>query len=66
MIYLRRAQTEEAVAEFRRALDMKNTLRVPYKCSVCGTKQRDYPARCEICGTWNSYCFEIEEEVCVF
>ncbi|RME63173.1 MAG: DUF3808 domain-containing protein, partial [Nitrospirae bacterium] len=50
MIYLRRGQTEEAVAEFRRALDMKNTLRVPYKCSVCGTKQRDYPARCENCG----------------
>lgn len=66
MIYLRRGQTEDAATEFRKALDMKNTLKVPYRCSVCGTRQKDYHGRCENCGTWNSYCFEIEEEVCMF
>lgn len=66
MIYLRRGQADEAAAEFRKALDIKNTLRVPYRCSSCGSVRRDYPARCPACGTWNSYCFEIEDEVCVF
>ncbi len=66
MIYLRRGQADEAAAEFRKALDIKNTLRVPYRCSACGTQRRDYPARCPVCGTWNSYCFEIQDNLCVF
>jgi tetratricopeptide (TPR) repeat protein len=58
-IYLRRGQHEKAAEEFKAALHMKSTLRIPYCCSACGYKTGEWSGRCPSCGVWNSYYFNV-------
>jgi lipopolysaccharide biosynthesis regulator YciM len=58
-IYMKRGQYEKATEEFRSALNMRMTLRIPYCCSVCAFKSDEWSGRCPSCGSWNTYYFNI-------
>lgn len=58
-IYLRRNQCEMAVKEFKKVLDIKSTLRLPYCCSKCGYSSTEWSGRCPSCKNWNSYQFNL-------
>ncbi len=58
-IYLKRGQAEMAAEEFRSALDMKRTLRLPYCCTDCGEVFEEWSGRCPSCGRWNTFYFRI-------
>ena len=57
-LYLRRGQCERAVDEFKKSLDFKRAILVPYCCSACGTVAQDWSGRCGNCGGWNTYKFK--------
>jgi rubrerythrin len=58
-LFLRRNQCERAVEEFKKTIDFKKTLRVPYCCSKCGHPDEQWAGRCPSCGTWNTYEFNL-------
>jgi tetratricopeptide (TPR) repeat protein len=58
-LYLRRKQCDRAVEEFKKTLEMKKTLRVPYCCNVCSRADDEWSGRCPECGSWNTYRFDL-------
>jgi tetratricopeptide (TPR) repeat protein len=58
-LYFRRNQCDKAVEQFKKTLEMKRTLRVPYCCSVCGRIDMEWSGRCPECGNWNTYRFDL-------
>ncbi len=58
-LYLRRNQCEKAVEEFKKTIDMKRTLRLPYCCSECDHPDEEWSGRCPSCGRWNTYQFNL-------
>jgi lipopolysaccharide biosynthesis regulator YciM len=58
-LYIRRSQCDEAVAEFRKSINMKKTFRLPYICGVCGHSSEDWSGRCSECGNWNTFQFNL-------
>ncbi|RMG05996.1 MAG: DUF1049 domain-containing protein [Nitrospirae bacterium] len=58
-IYMKRGQFEKATTEFREALNMKMTLKIPYCCSACGYTTDEWSGRCPSCKTWNSFYFNV-------
>ncbi|MGD2080255.1 MAG: tetratricopeptide repeat protein [Nitrospirota bacterium] len=58
-LFLRRNQCEQAVEEFKKTIDFKKTLRLPYCCSKCGREDDDWSGRCPSCGRWNTYEFNL-------
>jgi tetratricopeptide (TPR) repeat protein len=58
-LHLRRNQCELAVEEFKKTVDFKRTLRIPYCCSKCGHPDEEWSGRCSSCGLWNTYEFNL-------
>ncbi len=58
-IYMKRGQLDRAAEEFRKALDMRKTLKIPYCCTNCGEVSEEWSGRCPSCGSWNSYDFNV-------
>ncbi|MEJ2323454.1 MAG: tetratricopeptide repeat protein [Nitrospirota bacterium] len=58
-LYLRRNQCERAIEEFKKTVDFRKTLRLPYCCSKCGREDDDWSGRCPSCGRWNTYEFNL-------
>ncbi len=58
-LYLRRNQCESAVEQFKKTIDMKQTLRLPYCCSNCGKLDEAWSGRCPGCSRWNTYVFNL-------
>ncbi|GAB4412161.1 MAG: tetratricopeptide repeat protein [Thermodesulfovibrionales bacterium] len=58
-IYLRRQQCEKAVEEFKKVIDIKKTLKLPYCCSACGYSSQLWSGRCPNCKAWNTFQFNI-------
>jgi lipopolysaccharide biosynthesis regulator YciM len=58
-LFLRRNQCEQAVEEFKKTIDFKQTLSLPYCCSKCGREDDDWSGRCPSCGSWNTYEFNL-------
>jgi lipopolysaccharide biosynthesis regulator YciM len=58
-LHLRRNQCELAVEEFKKTIDFKRTLRIPYCCSKCGHPDEEWSGRCPSCGIWNTYEFNL-------
>lgn len=58
-LYLRRHQCEMAVEEFKKTMNMKRALRLPYLCSFCHYMSDDWSGRCQQCGNWNTYQFSV-------
>jgi lipopolysaccharide biosynthesis regulator YciM len=59
-LYLKRHQPEKAVEEFRKALDMKVALKVPYCCRECGNTSFEWSGRCDSCKKWNTLRFNLD------
>ncbi|MBI4689620.1 MAG: tetratricopeptide repeat protein [Nitrospirae bacterium] len=58
-LFVKRNQCERAVAEFKRAMDMKTAFRLPYRCSTCGYYSQEWSGRCSGCNNWNTYNFNL-------
>ena len=58
-LYLRRQQYEKAAEEFKKTVNMKKTLRLPYCCGSCGLVSEEWSGRCPDCLNWNTYLFNI-------
>jgi lipopolysaccharide biosynthesis regulator YciM len=57
---LRKKQLEKAVAEFKKAADIKTAFRLPYCCSHCGYRADDWSGRCPDCRNWSTYQFNLD------
>lgn len=58
-IYTKRNQHEKAAEEFKKVIDMKKALRLPYCCSNCGFLSVAWSGRCPSCNNWDTYQFDI-------
>ena len=54
-LYLRRGDRAAAVEEFKRALDLKKRVLVPYFCPHCDYHTNEWSGRCPRCEQWNSF-----------
>jgi lipopolysaccharide biosynthesis regulator YciM len=54
-LYLRRGDTEAAVEELKKALNLKKRVLVPYYCPHCDYHTAQWSGRCPRCGRWNSF-----------
>ncbi len=54
-LYLRRGEFRQAAEAFRKGLDLKTAVVVPYYCSLCDYQTTRWSGRCAKCGQWNSY-----------
>jgi lipopolysaccharide biosynthesis regulator YciM len=59
-LYMRKNQCEKAVQEFRKAVDIKLSLRLPYCCKQCGYIADEWSGRCPDCKHWSTYHFNLE------
>lgn len=59
-LYMRRGEAENAAGEYRKVIDIKKSLRLPYCCGSCGTHSEDWSGRCPCCMEWNTYRFNLE------
>lgn len=59
-LYMKRHQPDKAVHEFRKALDIKIALRLPYYCKECGFTSHEWSGRCEGCKRWNTLQFSLD------
>lgn len=61
-IYERRAQHEEAVEEYKKAMSIdEEPLVVPFCCSVCNYSSENWSGRCPACNNWNSFILDVNE-----
>jgi len=58
-LYLKRNQSDKAVLEFKKAIDMKAAFRLPYWCSTCGYSSQEWSGRCPSCNNWNTFTFNL-------
>jgi tetratricopeptide (TPR) repeat protein len=58
-LYMRRNQCEKAVELFKKTLEIKSALRVPYCCGECGHSEVEWSGRCPECGSWNTYDLDL-------
>jgi len=54
-LYLRKGNPEFAVEEFKKALNLKKRVLVPYYCPLCDYHTTEWSGRCPRCGHWNSF-----------
>lgn len=59
-LYMRKNQCEKAVQEFKKAVDIKLSLRLPYCCKQCGHTADEWSGRCPACKNWSTYLFNLE------
>jgi lipopolysaccharide biosynthesis regulator YciM len=60
-IYLRRGSLGLAASEFKKALGFKKQIIIPYTCSNCDLRTRDWSGRCPNCGKWNTFGVNLEK-----
>lgn len=54
-LYLRKGNTEGAVEEFKKALNLRKRVLIPYYCPICDYHTDQWSGRCPRCGHWNSF-----------
>lgn len=59
-IYLRRNLPEKAAIEYRKVIDVRKPLRLPYCCGNCGSSSDEWSGRCLKCKQWDTYQFNLE------
>jgi lipopolysaccharide biosynthesis regulator YciM/uncharacterized integral membrane protein len=59
-LYMRKNQSEKAAQEFKKAVDIKLSLRLPYCCKACGYTGDEWSGRCPACRLWGTYQFNLE------
>jgi lipopolysaccharide biosynthesis regulator YciM len=59
-LYMKRNQTDRAVYEFKRALDVyKPVFSLSYRCKDCGYMSSEWSGRCTNCKKWSTYQFNL-------
>ncbi len=58
-LYLRKHDPRNAAEEFKKAVSILTSLRVPYCCSACSYTADEWSGRCSSCGRWNTYRFNL-------
>ena len=58
-LYMRRNECQKAVQLFKKTLEIKSALRVPYCCAECGHSGIEWSGRCPECGSWNTYDLDL-------
>jgi tetratricopeptide (TPR) repeat protein len=53
--YRRTGDLDEAVLEYRKALGIGKTHRIPFACRICGQEQIEWSSSCPRCGNWDSF-----------
>ncbi|PKL51606.1 MAG: hypothetical protein CVV37_05500 [Nitrospira bacterium HGW-Nitrospira-1] len=59
-LYTRKNQPEKAAQEFRKAVEIKLSLRLPYCCKQCRHTADEWSGRCPACKHWSTYQFNLE------
>jgi lipopolysaccharide biosynthesis regulator YciM len=59
-LYMRKNQPEKAVQEFKKAVDIKFSLKLPYCCKQCGYTADEWSGRCPDCKLWSSFQLNLE------
>jgi lipopolysaccharide biosynthesis regulator YciM len=59
-IFMRRNQPEKAVNEYRKVIDIRRSLKLPYCCIQCGYNSEEWSGRCPDCRQWNTYQFNLD------
>ena len=59
-LYMRKNQPEKAVGEFKKAIDIKFSLRLPYCCKQCGNTADEWSGRCPDCRLWGTFQLNLE------
>ena len=54
-LYLRKGELSEACEEFKKALDLKKRVLVPYYCPSCDFHTTHWSGRCPRCGQWSTF-----------
>jgi len=54
-LYLRRQQCEQAAKQYKKTLELKKALRVPFTCAQCRHKETAWTGRCPECGNWATF-----------
>lgn len=54
-LYMRRGQLDCAVEEFRKALNLRKMVLIPYYCPQCDFHTTEWSGRCKRCGRWDTY-----------
>ncbi|HEU0264280.1 MAG TPA: tetratricopeptide repeat protein [Geobacterales bacterium] len=61
--YRRKGRPNQAVDEYRKALKIGRTHRVPFTCKVCGSEHMSWASFCPTCGSWDSFLITAREEL---
>lgn len=59
-LYMRKNENEKAAQEFKKAINMKLPMRLPYCCKQCGYTADEWSGRCPDCRIWDTYQFNLE------
>ncbi len=59
-IYLRRNLPEKAAGEYKKVIDVRKPLRLPYCCGKCGASSDEWSGRCPRCRQWDTFQFNLE------
>jgi tetratricopeptide (TPR) repeat protein len=54
-LYLRKGDLQAAVEEFKKALNLRKRVLIPYYCPPCDFHTIQWTGRCPRCGRWNSF-----------
>ncbi|HEY5648842.1 MAG TPA: tetratricopeptide repeat protein, partial [Nitrospiria bacterium] len=54
-LYLRKGDSENAVEEFKLALNLRKRVMIPYYCPPCDYHTNEWSGRCPRCKRWNSF-----------
>ncbi|MFQ5597530.1 MAG: tetratricopeptide repeat protein [Nitrospiria bacterium] len=54
-IYVRRGELNMATEAFKKGLNLKNRITIPYYCPLCDFHTVEWAGRCGRCSAWNSY-----------
>ncbi len=60
-VFVQKGQPEEAVREYKKIVELTDSLRLAFFCESCGRESTDWSARCPACKRWNTYFQEGEE-----
>lgn len=59
-LYMRRNQPEKAAGEYRKVIEIRKSLRLPYCCGQCRHNSDEWSGRCPDCKQWNTYQFNLD------
>ncbi len=61
--YRRKGRLTQAIDEYRKALGIGRTHRIPFACKICGHDQVDWSSFCPACNSWDAFVMNICEDL---